>query len=191
MQDFWAQPELDAPIDVGHFNRPLMAAAIFHETNRVRQQLKLPVFRMLPKLDEAANLEAAVGKVYQPPSHTNPFPLIGTPAERVKYVGLDASRVAENIALLSIYDVDPDVGVGMLLRDGRRVAVDPRTQAALQPASYRGFAVAVVRAWMASPGHRANLVEPKLACLGCSVQPAVNVIGVDHLFCVQVFFTPE
>jgi uncharacterized protein YkwD len=188
---FWSQPELDARIEVGRFDRMLMAAAIFHETNRVREKLRLPVFRGLAKLDEAADLEAAVGKFYQPPSHTNPFPSIGTPADRVRYVGLKYHRVAENIALLSIYEVEPAVGVGITTREGRKMLVHPRTQAELKPATYRGFAATVVQAWMNSPGHRANLVDPTLAYLGCSVQPSVSLMGVDNLFCVQVFFTPE
>ncbi|MBI2497101.1 MAG: CAP domain-containing protein [Opitutae bacterium] len=188
--EFWAQPALDARIDVAHFNRELMAAAIFHETNRVRGKLGLRLFRTLPKLDEAADLEAAVGKVYQPPSHTNPFPMIGTPAARVGFVGLKARQVAENIALLPRYDVEAGAGVGVIMREGRRHFVNFRTQAELQPATYRGFAALVVRAWMDSPGHRANIVASALTHLGCSVQPSVSIAGVDNLFCVQVFFTP-
>lgn len=190
-KEFRGRPELDARIDVGRFDRALMAAAIFHETNRVREKLRLPVFRKLARLDEAADLEAAVGKFYQPPSHTNPFPSIGTSADRVRHVGLKYRRVAENIALLSIYEVEPDVGVGITTRAGRKRFVHPRTQAELKPATYRGFAATVVQGWMNSPGHRANLVEPTLAYLGCSVQPSVNLMDVDNLFCVQVFFTPE
>lgn len=189
-KDFWGRPELDARIDVGDFDRGLMAAAIFHETNRVREELRLPVFRRLAKLDEAADLEAAVGKFYQPPRHTNPFPSIGTPADRVQYVGLSYRKVAENIALLSIYEVEAEVGVGITTREGRKLLVHPRTKAELRPATYRGFAATVVQAWMKSPGHRANLVDPTLVYLGCSVQPAVSPMGVDNLFCVQVFFTP-
>ncbi|MDI1249006.1 MAG: CAP domain-containing protein [Lacunisphaera sp.] len=189
-KEFWGRPELDARIDVAAFDRGLLAAAIFHETNRVREILHLPVFRNLAKLNEAADLEAAVGKFYQPPSHTNPFPSIGTPADRVRHVGLKYRRVAENIALLSIYEVEPDVGVGITTREGRKLLVHPRTQAELKPATYRGFAATVVQAWMNSPGHRANLVEPALIYLGCSVQPSVSLMGVDSLFCVQVFFTP-
>lgn len=128
----------------------------------------------------------------EPPRHTNPFPVIDTPAERGEFVGLDARHVAENIALLSIYDVEPGVGVGVTMREGRRHFVNFRTQAELQPATYRGIAAAVVRARMDSPGHRANIVAPMLTHLGCSVQPTVSMVGVDNLFfCVQVFFTPE
>lgn len=188
--DLAAQPALAVPIDPAHFDQALMAATIFQETNRVRQNLGLPLFHQLKKLDMAADLEAAVGKFYQPPSHENPFPEIGTPAERVKYVGLAARRVAENIALLSIYAVDSGIGVGMTQRAGRRVFVHALTGAELKPATYANFAKEVVKAWMKSPGHRANIIEPELVCLGCSVQPSINILGIDSLFCVQVFYTP-
>lgn len=186
--DFAHQPALDERIEVASFDRKLMAQAIFHETNQVRRKLGLPAFRGLPRLDEAADLEAAVGKVYQPPSHTNPFPMIGTPFERVQYVGLNIEQVAENIALLSIYETN--AGVGVVVREAKRHFLHPETHAELQRATYRGFAREVVRNWMESPGHRANVVNPALAYLGCSVQPSVSLIGVDQLFCVQVFFTP-
>lgn len=188
--EFRQLPELDARIDVAQFDRALLGAAIFHETNSGREKLRLQPFQKTPRLDEAAELEAGVGRVTQPPSHTNPFPKIGTPQERVVYVGLKPREVAENIALLSIYDVDPGVGIGTMVRDGRRQLVHPDTLVELKPATYRGLAVAVVKAWMESPGHRANLVSPTLRYLGCSVQPTVTITGVDSLFCVQVFFTP-
>jgi uncharacterized protein YkwD len=187
--DFARQPALDERIEVARFDRVLMARAIFHETNQVRLKLGLPAFGRLPELDEAADLEAAVGKVYQPPSHTNPFPMIGTPLARVQYVGLKSEMVSENIALLSIYETD--AGVGMVVREGRRHFVHPETHVELQRATYRGFARYVVQSWMESPGHRANIINVSLAYLGCSVQPSVSLIGVDQLFCVQVFFTPK
>ncbi len=187
---FWAQPALDARIDVAAFDRRLMAAAIFHETNRVRQELGLRAFRPWPRLTEAADLEAAVGRVYQPPSHSNPFLSIGTPRERVRFVGISPGRVAENIALLSVFAIDSSLGVGVEMRAGQRHFVHPQTHADLQPATYRGFAEEVVKAWMNSPGHRENLANPALLYLGCSVQPTVSLMGVDNLFCVQVFFTP-
>lgn len=187
----WQQPELDARIDAASFDRALLATAIFHESNRVRRQLGLRPYLRLPKLDEAADLEAAVGRATQPPSHINPFPGIGTPLQRVEHVGLKPREVAENIALLSIYDIDPSVGVGVTVRKGRRQFVHPETGENLKAATYRGFAAKVVEAWMKSPGHRANLANPNLLYLGCSVQPTVTVTGVDSLFCVQVFFTPR
>lgn len=189
-QDFLQLPELDAMIAVDQFDRELLAEAIFHETNRVRGKFGLRPFRIFPKLDEVAALEASVGRVYQLPSHTNPFPLIGTPMERVKFVGLKPGQVAENIALLSIYDIEMNVGVGMTVREGRRQFVHPGTHEELRSATYRKVAVNVVRGWMNSPAHRANMVSPTLLYLGCSVQPTASMLGVEQLFCVQVFFTP-
>lgn len=188
--DFLLRPELDARVEAANFDRGLMAAAIFDESNRVRRQLGLRAFLQESKLDEAADLEAAVGRATQPPSHTNPFPKIGTPLQRVEYVGLKPRAVAENIALLSIYDIDSSVGVGITVRNGQRQFVHPETMENLKTATYRGFATKVVEAWMKSPGHRANLVNPSLLYLGCSVQPTLSIMHVDQLFCVQVFFTP-
>ncbi len=182
---------LAARIEVATFDRALLARAIFDETNRVRAQLGLKPFRTLPKLNEAADLEAAVGRVYQPPRHTNPFPMIGTPQQRVSYVGLNPGGVAENIALLSIYEIDTNIGAGVVIRDGRKRFVHPETLEELRTETYRGFAARVVDAWMHSPGHRVNIVHPGLTHLGCSVQPSVSLSGVDQVFCVQVFFTPR
>jgi uncharacterized protein YkwD len=188
-EEFARRPALDERIEVAAFDRQLMAEAIFHATNEVRAGLGLPAFLRLPKLDEAAELEAAVGRVYQPPSHTNPFPMIGTPQERVRYVGLKSEFVAENIALLSIYETE--AGVGVVVREGRRHFVHPVTHGDLPRATYRWFARHVVKSWMESPGHRVNIVNRAFSHLGCSVQPSVSLAGVDQLFCVQVFFTPR
>ena len=110
--------------------------------------------------------------------------------ERVKYVGLNPGRVAENIALLSIYDIGLGIGVGVTVREGRRQFVHPETHEELRPTTYRKFAVSVVQGWMDSPPHRANLLNPTLEYLSCSVQPTISLLGIEQLFCVQVFFTP-
>jgi len=188
--DFWRQPALDQQINHAGFDRQLMARAIFHETNRVREKHGLRPFGLFPKLEAAADLAASVGKVYQPPSHTNPFPMIGTPMERVKYVGLKPGQVAENIALLPIHDIGLNVGVGVTVREGRRYFVHPETHEELKPSTYRKFAAVVLQGWLDSPPHRANIVNPALHYLGCSVQPTASLLGVEQLFCVQVFFTP-
>lgn len=181
------QPELDVRIQVAAFDRELLAQAIFNETNRVRRRLGLKPFQPLAKLNEAADLEAALGRIYQPPSHNNPFPTIGTPLQRVKYVGLEPELVAENIALLHIYESSV---VGVVIKDGQRQLVNADNRGLPVTETYRGFATKVVQAWRESPGHRANLVHPGFRYLGCSAQPSVSINGIDQLFCVQVFFTP-
>lgn len=184
----WAAA-LDDRIEVTALDHPLLARAIFDETNRVRVAEKLKPFRAEPRLDEAADTQAQMGALFRPPSHTNPFPLISTPLDRVRFAGLEPRQVAENIALITIYDVPSGVSVYYLkgdptLRDGR--SGEP-----VRPHTYRSFAKAIVAAWMNSPGHRQNVVDPKLHYLGCAVRPARSVDGVDMLFGVQVFCTPR
>lgn len=50
----------------------------------------------------------------------------------------------------------------------------------------------VVEAWMGSPGHRANIVDPEYAGLGVACVP-VDVDGAQQLLCSQVFlgWNPE
>lgn len=176
-------------IDVHALDQPLLARAIFEETNRVRAAAKLKAFKSEPKLDQAADTQAQIGSVFQPPSHTNPFPLIATPLDRAKFAGLEPERVAENIALLTIYDVPRTVtfyttGKDPTLRDSR--SGEP-----LKVQSYASFARAVVAAWMDSPGHRANILDRKLRYLGCAVRPTKSQNNVDMLFAVQAFYTPQ
>lgn len=155
----WAA-ELTDPIDAARLDQALLARAIFDETNRVRVQLGRKPFAREPKLDEAADTQANIGALFRPPSHTNPFPLIATPADRVRFAGLDPLRVSENIALLSIYDVPGNASVYSLKNDP--TPRDPRTGEPLRVHTYATFAKAIVGEWMNSPGHRANIVDEKL-----------------------------
>lgn len=185
-------PALDQRIDAGPFDRALLAAAIFHETNRVRLTQKLRALQPLPQLDRAADVQADVGVVLRLPSHENPFPSIATPMDRVKFVGRTPGFVAENIARLPAYDIDNTDGVAGVKDDGQqRTVVNRRTGEELVPATYRAMAVRLVEAWMKSPHHRANIVSPLARHLGCSARATKGDANVDMIFAVQVFFAPR
>ena len=190
-REFASAPALSARIDLDALDQALLSAAIFHETNRVRRQFNLPALKFLPQLNVAADVEASVGSISHPPSHTNPFMLIATPMDRVKNAGLVPSYVAENIAMISIYDIDPDLGVGIMKKKGQLVFVNPETLDELRPNTYEGFARSVVKAWMASPGHRLNMLRREVSYLGCALRPTKTASGVEMIFAVQVFFQPR
>lgn len=181
--------ELTDKIDVAQLDQSLLARAIFDETNRVRVQLGHKPFGREQKLDEAADTQANIGVLFRPPSHTNPFPLIATPEDRVRFAGLDPLRVSENIALLSIYDVPRNTAVYFLKNDP--TLRDSRSGNAVQVHTYASFARAVVGEWMNSPGHRANIVDEKLRYLGCAVRSSTGKDDLDMIFAVQAFFTPR
>lgn len=184
-----AAAELLDTIRPEQLDEPLLARAIFAETNRVRVQLGLKVFRAEPKLDDAADTQARMGAVFRPPSHTNPFPLIATPLDRVKFAGLDPELVAENIAQISIYDVPSGVSIYYLKND--RTLRDARDGQPVRTHTYASFAEAIVQAWMNSPGHRENIMNAKLSFLGCAAKISRSQDDIPMIFAVQAFFTPK
>lgn len=187
--DFAARPAVKQTIELADFDAALLAAAIFHETNRVRLQLGLREFRAWDKLDTAAETQASIGALLRPPSHTNPFPMIATPMDRVKFAGVDPKFVAENIAVIPVQFAPSDIMV-LALVNGKKEVRDGRTMEPLSNHTYASLAAAFVEAWMKSPGHRANIVEPKLRFLGCSAAATKSVEDVDMIYAVQVFCTP-
>jgi uncharacterized protein YkwD len=189
--EFAALPGLQGKINPTELDKDLLSAAIFHATNRVRVQFNLPGFEPLPKLNEAADIQATIGGVLIPPAHTNPFSAFATPLDRIKFVGLHPDRLAENIALLPAYDIDLALDVGVKMEGPKRTFINPATGAVLDHATYGQFAETAVAAWMGSPGHRRNILDPKLKFLGCSVRWVRSVYGADMIFGVQEFYTPE
>jgi len=191
--EFAHRPEAQARIDSERFDRALLGAAIFQETNRVRRQLGLKPFTHLAKLDDAADLKASVGILEAEVRHTSDLPFTATPADRVKAVGLDYAHVAENIARLSSYDLpDGATSLGIRQRNGADefYRLDTGQLAELQ--AYADFAAAVVRSWMKSPAHHANIVDPDLVSLGCAARPCRSpIVRHEQIYAVQVFFTPR
>lgn len=190
---FARRPEVQERIEPANFRNDLLAAAIFHEANRQRTKLGLPVFAHVAKLDEAADLKATMGVVELTFSHTSALPLTATPADRVQYVGLDYSRVAENIARLAAYDLPGDVTtLGVRERNGISEFYRLDTGRPPEMQTYAGFAAKVVASWMKSPGHRENLVNPLYTSLGCAARPCRGLAsGQQQIYAVQVFFTPS
>lgn len=175
-------------VELNTLDGALLARAIFEETNRVRVQLGLPAFAAEPKLTAAAETQARIGSVFQKASHTNPFPSVATPADRVKSAGLPLGSVAENVALFSAYVTEGRADFYQL--KGDPTLRDAKTDAPLPRHTYATFAQAIVDAWMRSPGHRANIVDPQLRQLGCAVHPAGDGGELAMIFSVQVFYSP-
>lgn len=192
-EDFARRPEVGAAIDHGKFDPVLMAAAIFHETNRVRLRLGLSPFIYLAKLDEAADLKVVMGVMQSELSHDNPLPATATPADRVSAVGLTYRMVAENLARLSLLNAPPGVAqVGVRRRNGREESYLLDTGRVLAPHTYASFAARVVDDWLNSPPHRANIVNPALTSLGCAARATLSWKGrQEQIYAVQVFFTPR
>ncbi len=188
---FAQRSEVNERIDFTAYDHRLMVAAIFHETNRIRREQQLKVFGHLPKLDAAAEIQAGLGALLPGMSHRLPLPSLAGVADRVGAVGLKPRIVAENLALTMT--MESEVRAADIQARGagsERRYFDPGTNRELRQLTYARFAAVVVQQWMDSPGHRANLLNPELAYLGCSARWRKDFSGVDLLYSVQVFFTP-
>ena len=180
-----AVPLSSADLDIARIR-----TAIFHETNLVRRELGLKPFQSLPRLDEAAELQASSNALDQAASHSNVVRAWATPYERVKALGLKPSLVSENAALLPLINIDPANGyIERKTSDGTMI-IDRETGAVALPHTYASFARAIVRAWMNSPGHRANIVHREFRYMGCSARPTRAVAGLELITGIQVFYAP-
>lgn len=183
-------PELHAPIDPDNLDLTRLAAALFHETNRVRHRLKLPLYAWNPLLDRAADLQASSSALSRTAGHTHLLPALATPWDRVKHVGLEASMVGENALLIAVLDVPQDHGISINHVNDEKVFVDGRSGRPIAPHTYASFAVAALEAWMSSPPHRETLMNPDFRYVGCGGRSTKSINGLDLIAAIQVFFTP-
>lgn len=187
--EFAARAELDRPVLPG-FDRGLLSAALFHETNRVRRAAGLAELGVLPELNRVAETMADLGSVRFLPAHETPFRGLETPGARARWAGLALGAVAENIARVHVWAVDFDRGIGMRGQEGRRVFIDPWSGEPLAVATVRVWARLTVEEWLRSPGHRANILDPEFRHLGCSARRAPSLFGGEMVFAVQEFHVP-
>lgn len=187
---FAQRPEVGAPIALANFDRELLAAAIFHETNRWRAQLGLPLLSHRRELDRAADVQVAFGSLMTEVGHTNPLPSQATPTDRVIAAGLNPKLVGENVVLTPLLDADNQTLIHTLGEGTGLKYFNPDTGRELHPHTYESFATRVLAQWMESPSHRANIVNAEFRSLGCGVRPRRSVSGTYSLYAVQVFYTP-
>ncbi|HYP18137.1 MAG TPA: hypothetical protein VEQ65_13070, partial [Opitutus sp.] len=134
---------LQQNIDVASLDHALLAAAIFHETNRVRADFRLTPFAWLPEIDRAADLQANSTALSVTSGHGHLLPSLATPSDRAEYVGLRPRLLGENSALLPILQFDP---AGYIVREeqGRNVWRHATSEQVVPPHSYRSFAAKIV-----------------------------------------------
>jgi len=175
-------------LDSRRMDQTLLAAALFHEANVRRQQAGKSPLRHDARLDRAALLHAASMVRDQFFDHINPGRAdLRTPKDRVLSVGFKPMFISENIAThfdiryqsgTTVYMVPREKGGGFSTTpDGPPIAHH----------TYRSFAVSLMDEWMASKGHRQNILSkyPIQSGAGCAISPTSS--GMGKLCCVQLF----
>ncbi|PWJ34122.1 CAP domain-containing protein [Sediminitomix flava] len=168
---------------------PLLNAAIFYETNRERAKKKLPLFIYSKEAERASLLHSedmSKGDFF---SHSNPQKGRETTSKRLEKEGVHWQVCAENIAIGLMYPLEdqsyfpPSVNKGYFSLEYQGKPITIRT--------YAKMAVQIVKMWMDSKPHRANILNPKFTHLGCGNYPkkVKKQDQVPQVYSTQNFFT--
>lgn len=179
-------------VDVASIDYALLSEAIFHETNLRRARNDLEPLSHLTALDRAAcsHAEAMVADDFF--AHRNPHDSdLETPAERVRAQGLAVGFVAENLGEVFVLRYESGERVYLRQSDGRTVFSREPGGEPLGRRTYLQVAQTLLDSWMASGGHRRNIVSPEAEYFGsgCQVDEAEQ-LSMPMLTCVQLFFAP-
>lgn len=136
---FRQHPPAQQVMDREKLDHALLNAALFFATNTERVKHKLPPFQPSRALTQSAFEHSRDMALQGFFSHQNPKQAAKrTPWQRMAAQGVHGGYRAENIAM----------------RTARTV-------------TYLDAADALLKQWMNSPGHRANILNAKFTCLGC------------------------
>ena len=188
---FFRIQRVHEPLELSRIDERLLAAAIFHETNRRRKRSGLEELAPLQGLQEAAFMHARNMARGGYLSHDEPGdPRLRTPRDRVSAAGLRPSFVAENVATqfalqyasgTPFYTGRDESGAVRFSRSPGGPPIPRHT--------FATFAAAVLDEWMGSPGHRKNILSRQARFLGCAAarqEPAAPGT-IEKLYCAQVF----
>lgn len=188
--EFWQDPAVSERIDFKVLDYDLLAAAVFHETNRQRARHGLLALAYHQELREAARIQARGMQKEGQISHEHPHEEKETLAERLEYVGLKGRYYSENVAL--VFGRQYESGKPFFSREeaGKQVVSETPGGPSIPPHTYQSFAKNLVGSWMDSPGHRKNILSAAPEMLGVESLHSRGPEGMDRFYCVQVFFAP-
>lgn len=166
-----AASQFNRTMALGAFDHSLLSRAIFAESNRARLAHGVPPLETDPRLDAAADEQATYMALVLRAEHDNAIPGEHAVTDRVAREGLIGNSVAENVLMMQAL---------------RPVPATDRNY------TYASYATFLVDAWMNSPGHRANLLNPDFGYLGCAARLARGILpGDQRIFASQVFLDPN
>jgi len=167
-QSLRQDPRFQEPLQFDALDYHRLHTALFYATNAVRVRHGLAPLAHHPRLEQAAwhYAKRMVERDFM--AHVDPYAAaeLRTPEQRLRAAGVVNAMPAENLATY----------FGIQYQEGKRVyrlaggkGQFSRTPNGppIPPHTYRSFAEAAVDSWMASPGHRANILAETALELGC------------------------
>ncbi len=186
-EEFAKVEKLRTPIDFENIDLALLDAAVFHETNRRRVENDLPALDFEPVLREAAAVQVRGMIRMQTISHKHPDADKKTLGDRFGLLGIDTDMLAENVAMTFGISYESGTKVYKQRKAGRMVFSDKPGGTPIPPHTYASFSEHLLAEWMASPGHRRNILTKDLMTLGTSSLHDRSALGMDAFYSAQEF----
>ncbi|MDZ7290786.1 MAG: CAP domain-containing protein [candidate division KSB1 bacterium] len=166
-KNFRSNPFFSQSIDFDHIDYRLLHAAIFYVTNEIRIKNKRMPLAFALELERAAHLHAKSMVEQDFFSHDNPYDKNRrTPEKRARLAGIKNPFIAENIA--THFGIQYQAGAPVYPVDRSKGTFSYNSSDSLIPNhTYLSFAEAIVKQWMESSGHRANILSKDAVQLGC------------------------
>lgn len=161
-------------------NVSLLQAAIFHATNLERSKKRQ--FKYDKNLEKGAvfhSLEMLTNNFF---SHTNrKNKKYKTPALRAKKHKAKFAVVGENILDEIALNYTDNSLYDAKLTNSKYVYYDDKTGHKILELTYKNLAEKIVKSWMHSPGHKANILDKEYSHLGIGVAIVVDPYAKDDL----------
>jgi len=163
--NFRENPIFNQIIDTLEFQPAILNAAVFHLTNEIRLNKKLPAIGFNDKLAEAATMHSKDMAVLGFFSHTNTQNIKHKePKDRARIIGIKNPHIAENIIegfILKYSSGDP------VIVKSPGIFLNPDTREHLPFHTYLTLAEVMIDSWMHSRGHKKNILSENAIQLGC------------------------
>lgn len=180
--DFFALPETKSEIDLEQPDLTLATAALFHAANEQRAKKRLALFGFSAELSLASASQLADMRKHDYFGHRNPkdpkAPKIG---DRLRRFLPGLNYAAENLADITAWRMRRGESYFIEQYQAGRYVFLGEDDKPLPTETYAGFARKATGEWMASPPHRANLVDPDFTLIGVAVKFPGNPFGSEEM----------
>jgi uncharacterized protein YkwD len=163
--EFLKLERLDEQIDFTAIDYALVQAAVFHLTNQERVQAGSEPLTYFRGLEQAAMAHSHAMKERGFYSHRSPVAGMERVPDRYAAFGFSAGGWGENINLIHGIEYQSGRGVYSPAQNGGYFSYEYRGDP-IPPRTYLRLAEEAVRSWMASSGHRRNILNPSFRYLG-------------------------
>jgi len=170
--------------------RSILEHAIIDYTNKEREKHHLHPCTFSKHLRSVARLHSKEMDSLQYFSHISPVQKNRELLQRIEnaHITMVNKQVGENIGV-DFYLAIATVPFYVKNKKGQKIYIDFKTKAEIPMQTYLEFARDMVTKWMASPGHKKNILTPEYTEIGIGVASGVFE-GMDAIYVTQLFIGP-